>query len=257
MADFGIALAVSHAGATRLTETGLSIGTPQYMSPEQAMGDREVDARSDVYSLGAVLYEMLTGDPPYTGSTAQAIVAKVITEKATSVSVTRDTVPDHVAGAVDMALAKLPADRFHSAAEFSQALAGRGPVVALTGAQLRPGAQESLNAKSSVLPWIIAGVMTLVAGMLVITTLRGVGGDTNPTVHASLQLTPPVYLAARAPAFSADGQMLVISGIVNGEDQILTRRLDEGAFHPVSGAEEGGNPFLSPDGVWIDQALDR
>jgi serine/threonine protein kinase len=82
VADFGIALALSHAGGARLTETGLSIGTPHYMSPEQAMGDRELDARSDVYSLGAMLYEMLAGDPPYTGSTAQAIVAKVITEKA-------------------------------------------------------------------------------------------------------------------------------------------------------------------------------
>jgi serine/threonine-protein kinase len=78
IADFGIALAVSHAGGTRLTETGLSIGTPHYMSPEQAMGDRELDARSDVYSLGAMLYEMLAGDPPYMGNTAQAIVAKVI-----------------------------------------------------------------------------------------------------------------------------------------------------------------------------------
>jgi serine/threonine-protein kinase len=81
IADFGIALAVSHAGGNRLTETGLSIGTPHYMSPEQAMGDRELDARSDVYSLGAMLYEMLTGEPPYTGSTAQAIVARVITEE--------------------------------------------------------------------------------------------------------------------------------------------------------------------------------
>ena len=89
VADFGIALAVSEAGATRLTETGLSIGTPQYMSPEQAMGDRSLDARSDVYSLSAMLYEMLTGDPPYTGSTAQAIVAKVITEKAPPVDSTR------------------------------------------------------------------------------------------------------------------------------------------------------------------------
>ncbi len=122
VADFGIALAVSQAGATRLTETGLSLGTPQYMSPEQAMGDRELDARSDVYSLSATLYEMLAGDPPYTGSTAQAIVAKVITEKAPSVTAARDTVPSHVAASIQKALEKLPADRFHSAAEFAEAL---------------------------------------------------------------------------------------------------------------------------------------
>ena len=83
VADFGIALAVSAAG-TRLTETGLSLGTPHYMSAEQAMGDRELDARSDVYSLACVTYEMLVGEPPYTGPTAQAIVAKLITEKAQS-----------------------------------------------------------------------------------------------------------------------------------------------------------------------------
>jgi serine/threonine-protein kinase len=122
VADFGIALAVSQAGGTRLTETGLSVGTPHYMSPEQAMGDRELDARSDVYSLGAMLYEMLAGDPPYTGSTAQAIVAKVITEKAPPVTTHRDTVPTHVAASISKALSKLPADRFTSAADFAAAL---------------------------------------------------------------------------------------------------------------------------------------
>src|SRR5439155_357494 len=78
VADFGIALAVSKAGGNRITQTGLSLGTPQYMSPEQATGDRAIDGRTDVYSLGAVLYEMLTGEPPHDGTTAQAIIAKVI-----------------------------------------------------------------------------------------------------------------------------------------------------------------------------------
>src|SRR5512135_678489 len=91
--DFGIALAVSKAGGMRLTETGLSLGTPYYMSPEQATGDRALDARSDIYSLGAVLYEMLTGDPPLTGPTVQAVIAKLLTERPTSLRVVRDTVP--------------------------------------------------------------------------------------------------------------------------------------------------------------------
>jgi serine/threonine protein kinase len=122
VADFGISLAVQTAAGSRMTQTGLSLGTPQYMSPEQAMGERTIDARSDVYALGAVTYEMLTGQPPFTGATVQAIVAKVLTERATSIRTTRDTVPAHVEAAVMTALAKLPADRFADARSFADAL---------------------------------------------------------------------------------------------------------------------------------------
>src|SRR5688500_17196593 len=96
VADFGIALAVQSAGGARMTQTGLSLGTPHYMSPEQAMGEKTIDARSDVYSLGAVLYEMLAGDAPFSGTSVQAIVAKVLTEKPTPLRRLRDTVPAHV-----------------------------------------------------------------------------------------------------------------------------------------------------------------
>ena len=92
VADFGIALAVQSASGPRMTQTGLSLGTPQYMSPEQAMGERNIDARADIYALGAMTYEMLTGDPPFTGSSAQAIVAKVLTERPTAPHVLRDTI---------------------------------------------------------------------------------------------------------------------------------------------------------------------
>jgi serine/threonine protein kinase len=122
VADFGIALAVQSAGGARMTQTGLSLGTPQYMSPEQAMGERTIDARSDIYALGVVTYEMLTGQPPFTGSTVQAIVARVMTEKPAPIATIRDTVPPHVEHAVVKALAKLPADRFATAAAFSSAL---------------------------------------------------------------------------------------------------------------------------------------
>src|SRR5947209_8216783 len=93
VADFGIALAVQTAGGQRMTQTGLSLGTPNYMSPEQAMGERTIDARADIYALGAVLYEMLVGDAPFTGSSVQAIVAKVLTERPSPITTIRDTVP--------------------------------------------------------------------------------------------------------------------------------------------------------------------
>src|ERR1051326_460056 len=125
VADFGIALAVSNAGGSRITQTGLSLGTPQYMSPEQATGDRTIDGRTDIYSLGAVLYEMLAGDPPHIGSTAHAIIAKVLMDKPRSLRLTRSAVPAHVDAAVERALEKLPADRFATAHEFVDALADR------------------------------------------------------------------------------------------------------------------------------------
>jgi serine/threonine-protein kinase len=126
VADFGIALAVTKAGANRLTQTGLSLGTPFYMSPEQATGDREIDGRSDVYALASTLYEMLVGEPPFTGPTSQAVIAKLLTDQAPAVSAARPATPTHVAGAIHRGLQKLPADRFGSAAQFAAALDGGG-----------------------------------------------------------------------------------------------------------------------------------
>ena len=122
LADFGIALAVREAGGNRLTETGLSLGTPQYMSPEQATAERTVDARSDVYSLGAVVYEMLAGEPPHTGATAHAVIAKLLTERPVSLRNVRPSLSAALDLAVARALEKVPGDRFHTAGEFSRAL---------------------------------------------------------------------------------------------------------------------------------------
>jgi serine/threonine-protein kinase len=126
VADFGIALAVAQAGGGRITETGLSLGTPYYMSPEQATGDRDVNPRSDVYALGCVLFEMLAGEPPFAAPTAQAVLAKILTSDAPLITAVRRTVPPHVESALAQALEKLPADRFGSAAEFSEALEDEG-----------------------------------------------------------------------------------------------------------------------------------
>src|SRR6185503_15253383 len=105
-------LAVRNAGGARVTQTGLSLGTPQYMSPEQATGDRAIDGRTDIYSLASVLYEMLTGDPPFAGSTAQAIIARVLTDTPRSIRAARNSVPAHVEWAITRAMEKLPADRW-------------------------------------------------------------------------------------------------------------------------------------------------
>ena len=133
VADFGIALAVREAGGARLTQSGLSLGTPQYMSPEQATGGHELDARCDVYSLGAVVYEMLAGEPPHTGPTAQAIVAKLLTERPTRIRTVRDTIPERIDTAVGRALAKVPADRYASVADFAAALSTTTPVPVARG----------------------------------------------------------------------------------------------------------------------------
>ena len=123
VADFGVATAVGVAGGARLTETGLALGTPVYMSPEQAMGQGDVDGRSDTYSLGCVLYEMLAGDPPFGGSSPQAVVARKLTEPVPGLSSLRETVSPALEEAVRRALARIPADRFDTAAEFAWAAA--------------------------------------------------------------------------------------------------------------------------------------
>jgi TolB-like protein len=123
VADFGIAKAIAAAGSERLTETGLAVGTPAYMSPEQAAGEAALDGRSDVYSLGCVLYEMLGGEPPYIGLTPQMVIAKKLSEPLPRISVVRETVPAGLEAVVGKALARTPADRFPTAADFAVALA--------------------------------------------------------------------------------------------------------------------------------------
>ncbi len=172
LADFGIALATGKAGTTRMTETGMSLGTPHYMSPEQAMGERAVDARSDIFSLGCVLYEMLLGEPPFTGVTAQAIVAKVMTADAPSLTGQRRSVPPAIDRAVHRALERLPADRFDTAADFVAALSERSEVT--------PGPSARRSARS--LLWPGVGLAIALAAFAVF-RLRGenhaAGGGTS------------------------------------------------------------------------------
>jgi len=195
LTDFGIALAVKEAGGNRLTETGISLGTPQYMSPEQATGERHLDARSDVYSLGAVLYEMLAGEPPVTGPNVQAMIAKLMTERPTRLRVVRDTVSEGIDNAVARALSKVPADRFPSASEFAQELGHpEGTTSAQAGTRRR---------------WItiaMVGIVAVVLAMASWVALRG-----RPTAIPAFtpqyeQLTTDGN--ARSPAVSPDGTRL-------------------------------------------------
>jgi serine/threonine-protein kinase len=251
IADFGIALAVSHAGGNRLTETGLSVGTPHYMSPEQAMGDRELDARSDVYSLGAMLYEMLAGDPPYQGSTAQAIVAKVITEKAPPVTAARDTVPSHVAAAIQKALNKLPADRFGSAAQFSEALtdtAFRAPTAATVESIVPTRAGRDRTKIAFAAAAVVLGLAALVGW------LRPRPEDPRPVIRYSMAMPEGEGLIPRFGtriALSPDGSRLVYVGPGEGGGQLWVRERDQLNGRPLPGTNGAQSPFFSLDGASV------
>jgi serine/threonine-protein kinase len=253
VADFGIALAASRAG-TRMTETGMSLGTPHYMSPEQAMGERDLDARSDVYALGAVLYEMLTGEPPFTGPTAQAIVAKVMTALPAPVTTLRRTVPPGVAAAVHQAIEKLPADRFASAAEFAAALAGGGATARMPG---------GAAARRSGPGWAaMVGLGALgVAGMSAAFLLgRGARTADGPAVYdAGLPDSAPMTFAASTAATAYGTPLRNLSASPSGEFAVYAaehgdstmlwyRSLRDATARPLPGTTGATAPRVSPDG---------
>jgi serine/threonine protein kinase/TolB-like protein/tetratricopeptide (TPR) repeat protein len=152
VADFGIARVLSGGAESKLTETGMVVGTPAYMSPEQASGDRNLDARTDLYSLGVVLYEMLAGEAPYTGPTAQAIVAKRLTEQVPSVRRIRPTVPDAVDQAIRRVLSPVAADRFATAGEFARAIQPQASEPAATAAESLLATRPTQTAAGNSLP---------------------------------------------------------------------------------------------------------
>jgi len=258
VADFGIALAVSSAGGTRMTETGMSLGTPHYMSPEQAMGDRELNARSDVYALGATLYEMLVGEPPFTGPTAQAIVARVMTEAPRPLRIQRHTIPEHVEAAIAKALEKLPADRFGTAAEFAEALKVGGPAERRTGGRDwdRPPSDGPTVRRSAVTAAIAATVLfaALAAWGWLRHPAAAASGD---IVRAILELPQGTSLSYPSIALSRDGSRIVVSANQGGKSILLQRSLDQLDFTVVPGSEDGVRPFLSPDGKWVGFAAGK
>jgi serine/threonine-protein kinase len=249
VADFGIALAVSLAGGARITQTGLSLGTPQYMSPEQATGDRAIDRRTDIYSLGAVTYEMLTGEPPHLGSTVQALVARVLTERPESVRVLRPSVPEHVALAVDRALEKLPADRWSTAREFADALHGRA--VATLARRADAGTDPRL-ARLLTAAIAVLGAIVLTLGWLLIRA-RGRPGDRQPDVEFTMVPLPGTHADALHFALSPDGRTVAYepNATPAGEGSIMVREWGTRAPRVLAGTVGALRPFFSPDGRWI------
>ncbi len=254
VADFGIALAVSAAAGGRMTETGLSLGTPHYMSPEQATAEKDLTGRSDVYSLASVLYEMLTGDPPHTGSSAQQIIMKIVTEEAAPVTKLRRSVPPNVAAAVAKALEKLPADRFESAKAFADALADPS----FTTASAAIAAPASLG-RSRMTIYVLGAVCLVLAAATAYFAFRP-----PPTPPASRQR---VILWDRAPgsvldpgntrlqasqaAISPDGSEIVYSEPTDSGFVLMRKDGDEALATPLAGTTGGVAPFFSPDGRWI------
>ena len=250
VADFGIALAVSAAAGGRMTETGLSLGTPHYMSPEQATADKHITNRSDIYSLGSVLYESLTGEPPHTGSSAQMIIMKIVTDVARPVRELRKAVPPHVAAAVAKALEKLPADRFDSAKAFAEALhnpAFTSPVASATNV----GAAR-LASRRVAMPALMA--VALLTGALAIwgwiRPSRTTSVARYPTTLGATGALDGLTFAVEA-ALSPDGASLVFRNPLTGPGQLYIKRRDEVVARPLAGTEGGSGPFFSPDGAWI------
>ena len=253
VADFGIALAVQTAGGARMTQTGLSLGTPQYMSPEQAMGERTIDLRSDLYALAAVTYEMLVGEPPFTGPTAQAIVARILTEEPRSITVQRKAVPDAIDHAVRRALEKLPADRFASAVEFAAAL--RGDVA--WAAPRTPATRAS-----SAPLWVLAavGIAMLAIGAGLANAFRRPPLVRVPVRKLSIALPDSMRVAFNGSAESPGGQgSVTVSGDgrriawvgaagTDGSVRLYVRDMDSYAISAVPGSTGAFAPFLSSDG---------
>ncbi len=268
VADFGIARAVTEAGEGRLTETGISIGTPAYMSPEQASGDERIDARTDIYALGCVLYEMLGGDAPFIASTPQAVLAKKLSEPTPRISVVRETVPPAVEGALTKALAKAPADRYATAQQFAEALAAPTGGIAhvpstqgmlsektLRGEAVqapRPKLTSSLRRPRVLVPALLVIVVVVFSAVRLMqhrADLRWVRGEALPEIERLIaendawrNLVAPYRLAERAEAILGDdAELAKLFSQVSRDIDIVTE---------PPGARVYMKEYEDPDAEW-------
>ncbi len=243
VADFGIALAVSAAAGGRITETGLSLGTAHYMSPEQATAEKDLTNRSDIYSLGAVLYEMLTGSPPHVGSSAQQIIMRIVTDDVRLVTEVRRSVPPNVAAALARSLEKVAADRFESAGRFAAALRDPHYAHAIGEGMARTTTDQR--------PQRVTVALIMVAVLLAVGALWGwLRPDApGPIVKFTVPTINSYMVSFRQPnlALSPDGTTLVFAD----DGRLSMRRLDEFETVPIPGTEEAISVFFSPDGQSI------
>ncbi len=254
VADFGIALAVFVAGGDRLTETGLSLGTPSYMSPEQVTGEHDLDGRSDLYSLACVMYEMLAGERPFNAPTAQAVVAQILAVEPRPLAERRRMVPASVAAAVHRALEKLPADRFATAGDFAEALTNP----AFTG---RTGEGEGVAADRSSRAWkrvaLVAMMVAIISLSAALWTLARAPSSEDRPLVARVVITLPedqMIAAGRRSypiAIARDGSRLAYVARQGGGVRLFVRDLDGVRGSPLPGTEGARHPFFSPDGEWV------
>jgi serine/threonine-protein kinase len=242
--DFGIARALSEAGGTRLTATGLPVGTPLYMSPEQAAGEDQVDERADVYALASVLYELLAGSPPFTGATPQSVLARKLVDPVPSLRVVRDTVPEGLESVIERGLAKVPADRFPTVQTFSDALTS-GEVAALAKRPPPLWRRRWFTAAGS-------GLVLLTVGWGLYTWAPTARGGPEP-LRTSVQPLTAEPGVEWFPSISPDGGWLVYAGVGVGKRDIYLRSIGgENSLNLT--ANLSGNqdqPVFSPDGERI------
>jgi serine/threonine-protein kinase len=244
ISDFGIALALGAGAGSRLTETGLSVGTPHYMSPEQATGEERIGPTADVYALGCVLYEMLAGEPPYTGRTPQAILGKIVLGKLVPVSEHRPSAPAHVAAVVAKALERMPADRFQSAGEFARALGEPGfRWPRSSGTRVRA---RTLAITGAVAAFALVGFLAYQAG-----AARGAGPEPTGEIALSLYLPSDQLLAMNNPSsleVSPDGSRVAYVAQRGGNTHVFVRAMDDFEATQVPGTEGATSIFFSPNG---------
>jgi serine/threonine-protein kinase len=241
VADFGVAHAVQQAGSERITATGVALGTPLYMSPEQAAGGGPFDHRADVYSLGVITYEMLAGTTPFTGSW-QVVIARKASEPAPGIRVVRDTVPPHVERAVLRALSRIPADRFTTAAQFAEALAH----------DTHPRSNDAIDRSRR--RWLLAGAagaVLIAGGAYALIAGRPWGGDAAR--HARFEQLTAQTGVEWFPSLSPDGKWVVYSGEESENRDVFLQSIGGQTAINLTRESPGDDdqPAFSPDGERI------